>query len=199
MVEDFELEAKSHIRSDHTAQVLPSNRPTVDDQQGHLLEGIRIVSDLPTDHIIPGDTKSVAVGLYVPAAKLPTDALEKLLERDEQVLFRIGDYGELVALLRPYFECLKRQLVAEDMGPELEGVGCAVNILDGQRIEIDVLVVESEVLSYGLVVTPGAQELRPLLVPDRYPVIRGNIGSTGTASLIAHRGCSVLMDTAQML
>jgi hypothetical protein len=47
---------------------------------------------------------------------------------DEQVLFRIGDHGEFVTLLWPGLQGFERQLVTEDMGAELEGVGYAVTV-----------------------------------------------------------------------
>lgn len=186
-VEDFELEAKSRVRSHHATQLLPGDGFAVDDQQGPLLEAVGIVGDLPADHIILGNLIATAFWLDVPATKLPSDTLKERLEGDEQVLFRVGDHREFVALVCFYLQGFERQLVAEDMGTELEGVGHAVEVLEGQRIERDMVVVESEVLGHGLVVTPRAHKLCPLLVPDRYPVVGGNIGSAGAAYLLAHR------------
>ena len=198
-VEDLELEAKSRVRSQHAAQLLPGYGFAVDDQQGHLLDAVGVVGDLPAHHILLCDSIAAAFGLDVPATKLPSDTLKERLEGDEQVLFRLCDHREFVALGWSCLQGFERQLVAEDMRVELEGVGHAVEVLEGQRIERDMLVVESEVLGYRLVVTLGAHKLCPLLVPDRDAVVGRNIGSAGAANLGAHYGYSVRIDTAEML
>lgn len=134
-VPDLELEPEAFVGAEHVAELVPADALAVDDERGE--EEVRVAGDGAGDGVVFFDDGPEWGFDDVADGEGALDALDEFAEEGEGIGVGVVDDLEGIAFVA--FEGIDGDFVAEVAEEEVEGVGRAVEVFDGEGVEIDVL------------------------------------------------------------
>ena len=175
-VADLELELETFVGAEHIAELVPADPLAVDDERGE--EAVRVACDGGSDGVVFFDDWPEWGFDDVADGEGALDALDEFAEEGEGIGVGVVDDLEGIAFVE--FEGIDGDFVAEMAEEEVEDVGGAVEVFDGEGVEIDVLEFGA---GEGFVAATGAEVA---VVEGDAVVGWGGFGAVGAFALAGH-------------
>ena len=177
-VPDLELEPEAFVGAEHVAELVPADALAVDDERGEA--AIRGAGDGAGDGVVFFNEGPEWSFDDVADGEGALDALDEFAEEGEGICVGVVDDLEGIAFVE--FEGIDGDFVAEVTEEEVEGVGGAVEVFDGEGVEIDVLEFGA---GEGFVAAAGAEVA--VVEGDAVVGWRG-FAAVGALALVGHGG-----------